>query len=505
MSHRTTFAVVSAFFLALLTLSLAPVTRAETDALKVDGTIYTLDLTAKAVTIKKSDNSTITLHFSKATLRTRNGKTVKLKAFMLQDAVSARYKANLTLTKFSATGPKGTRVAGKLENALKGNGTVVVNGKTLQTTARTRISRNGKLVSLSQLTRQDTLVAHVAAGASGAVASGNPEASDIVADGPEDGEVHGLISGILGNQVTVNPDNGTADVVLNVTDDTMIEVDGHTAALADLKTGMQIEATFDPTTNNAFSIETDSEGEFNDSEIHGTVTAVDATGGTITIAPKTGSLVTLNVDASTEIKVNDADATLADIQVNMPAEAKYDSTTMHAMEIKAGSGDDNHQDSSVEGTVAAVDTGAQTVTIAPHGGGSDVVLNVTTETEIEVNGEDAGIGDIVVGQPARAEYDPATNDAFEIKVGSDDEGGEGDQRVEGPVTAVSTGNSTVTIDPADGDAVTLTVNGDTEIKVNGKDGTLADVQVGQNAKAKYDASTMVASELEVGDDDAAHR
>src|SRR5262249_51889518 len=155
-----------------------------------------------------------------------------------------------------------------------------------------------------------------------------------------------------------------------------------------------------------------------------------------------GSPVSLTVDASTEIQVNDEDATLADIQVNMPAEARYDATTLHAMEIKAGSEDDNDEDNRVEGTVAGVDTGAQTVTVTPKGGGSDVVLNVTTETEIEVNGEDAGIQDIQVGQPIRADYDPSTMDASEIKVGSDDDdddggGGDEDNRVEGQVTAVT--------------------------------------------------------------------
>jgi Domain of unknown function (DUF5666) len=500
MSRRTIFALLSAALFALMVFSV-PGAFAATDAANVKGTVYTIDLKAKTITIKKSDASTVTLKYNAATTITRNGRSAKIKRVLLQDTIQAAVKNKVAL-KIKTNGPHSKNVAGILSDAFKGAGTVVINGKTVHVTPETRISRNGQLVSMSRLTKQDKLVAHLKT--TGAESEGEGEALDLVGDGPEDGELHGVISALGANTVTVTPDNGTADVVLNVTDTTMIEIDHAQKGFGDLAVGMQVEASYDPSTNNAFSIEADSGGESNDAHINGTVSAVDTGASTLTIAPTTGAPVTLNVDASTEIKVNDMTATLADVQVGMPASAQYDTSSLLATEIKVGSGDDNHEDAQVQGTVAAVDTGAQTVTITPQGGGADVVLNVTSETEIEVNGEPAALGDIQVGAAIEGKYDPSTNNAFELKVGSDDNGGGGgdeNNKVEGTVTAINMDAKTVTIDPSEGDPVTVNVTDSTEIKVNDQAATLADVTVGAQAKAEYDANSMEARELEVGTGD----
>lgn len=491
------FALFSLLVIAAGLLGTSPV-YAATDA-AVSGEINTIDLATKHITIKKNDNSTVTLKVKKATVIERNGRSVKLKALVLRDTISARYLAStLVARKLNVTGPKNQKVSGALENAVKGSGVVTIGDKTVSATVNTKISRNGSVVSLSQLTREDRVTAHIKTGAANAHSSN--EALDIIADGPDEGEVHGLIAAINGNQVTVTPNNGTPDVTVNVTADTMIEVDGDHATLGDLVVGMQVEASYDPATFDAFSIEADSEGEQDDAHIHGTVAAVDTGAGTLTITPNGGGAdVTLNVDASTEIEVNDVHGTLDDIQVGMPVEAEYDTQTMLAKEIKAGSGDDNHEDEEVEGTVAAVDTGANTVTITPKGGGSDITLNVTTETEIEVNGEPATIADITVGQSIKAEYDPSTLNAFEIKVGDDDGGGHEDEHVEGTVAAVDTDANTVTITPNEGADITLNVTEETKIEVNDESATLADVQVGEPVRAEYEVATLNAKELKVGD------
>jgi hypothetical protein len=261
---------------------------------------------------------------------------------------------------------------------------------------------------------------------------------------------------------------------------------------------MQVEAVYDPVTFDAFSIETDSHGDSDDAFVNGTVAAVDPVAGTITITPIVGSDLTLNVNASTEIEVNDVHGTLQDVQVGMPVSAEYDTTSMLAKEIKAGAGDDNHEDVHVTGTVAAVDTVAGTVTITPTGGGSEVTLNVTTQTEIEVNDAPGTIADIQVTMPIRAEYDGTTFDAFEIKAGTDDGGdggGDDHEEVVGTFSAIDTGNSTVTIQPASGAPVTVTITADTEIKVDDEHATIADLVVGQHAKAEYNELTFQAHEI----------
>lgn len=416
-------ALLGAILLGLVFLMLAPHALADTDALSANGKILTIDLGAKKLQILKTDGTTLTLKYSKKTTIERNGKTAKIKALLLQDAIQAKYKAGLTAVKFSATGPASRKIAGKLENALKGNGTVSVNGRLVQTTAQTRIVRNGQAVSLSSLARQDKLVAHVKPSAT--EGSGGDEAFDLIADGPEDDELHGTISAIVGNQVTITPSNGTADVTVNVTDTTMIEVDGEDAALADLAVGMQVEAHYDAVTLDAFSIETDSQGEEDDGHVSGTVAAVDPVAGTITITPTIGDPVTLTVDAGTEIEVNGEHGALGDVQPGMPVRAEYDTATLLAKEIKAGDdfGGDDEEDQYVEGIIAAVDVGAASVTVTPDGGGSDLVLTITSESEIEVNDHDGSIDDLQVGQAVKVKYLTSSMEVEKLKVG-DDGGGD---------------------------------------------------------------------------------
>ena len=499
MSRKIIFGLLGIVFLLALGFSSSPMVRAETDALTVQGVVHAIDLKTKHLTVKKANHTTITLKYNKDTIIERNGKVVLIKSIALQDSIRVRYKASLLALKFSATGPKTGKVSGMLSNAVKGSGMVTIGTTTVQTTAQTRISRNGKLVSLSQLTRQDKLVAHTSTTVLNAPAT-EPEAEDLIASGPEDDEVHGSITAISGSQVTVTPTNGSADVAVNVTGTTMIELDGSTAAIGNLAVGMQVEVHFNPATFDAFSIETDSVSNADDAHVTGTVAAVDLVAGSVTISPTVGANVTVTVDAATEMQVNDAVGTIQDIQVGMPIRAEFDLTTMVAKEINAGAGDENNEDTELEGTVSAVDENNGTVSISPDGGGADVTVNVVTETDIEVNGVNASIASIQVGMPARAEYDNSTMNAFEIHAGTDDGGGSDSEEadVQGTIASVDTINSTVTISPdGGGDDITLNVVDATEIEVNGDPGTLADFNNGDNIDAKYISATMEATEIRV--------
>lgn len=320
----------------ILALTLGAVTVASArgggGTASITGTVYTVDAARRNVTIKTSAGTSIKLAIGRSTSITRNGSPSSLNALALNDSVSAQYKVSrLSATALTAAGPAVTTTSGKASSVSRAGGVLSIGSQTLQTNANTRISRNGQIVALGQITLKDTLVAHVAMGTNVAL--------DVVGDGPQESEVHGVITGISGNNVTIAPDDGSPAVTVVVGTTTLIEVNDASGTLADLVIGQAVDAEYDPTTFAAFSIDVSSEDE--EAEVEGTVAGVDTTAGTVTITPQGGGPnITLTVNAGTEIDVNDEGGALADIQVGMPIKAEYDALTLLASEIEAGGSDD---------------------------------------------------------------------------------------------------------------------------------------------------------------------
>lgn len=314
----------------------APIADARTGgnptATTVTGTVRTIDVKKKNMTITTSVGTSVKLAVGRSTAITRNGSRTTLTGLALNDGVTARYKVSgLVALSVTAAGPAITTTSGRTNGVSLAAGTLSIGTRNLQTNANTRISRNGQIVALQQITLRDSLVAHVAIGTSTAL--------DVLADGPQESEVHGAITAIVGSTVTIAPDDGSPPVDTLVGPDTQIEVNDATGALTDLEVGQAVEAEYDPTTFVAFSIDASSESE--DGEIEGTVSGVDTTAGTVTITPKDGGAdITVTVDATTEIEVNDDGAALADILVGMPIKAEFDATSLLAKEIKAGGAED---------------------------------------------------------------------------------------------------------------------------------------------------------------------
>ena len=145
----------------------------------------------------------------------------------------------------------------------------------------------------------------------------------------------------------------------------------------------------------------------------------------------------------------------------------------------------------VVGTIPPGGVGADKVTIAPDGGGAQVVLNVTASTEIGVPGKDeATIADLLAGDRVKAKYETASLNALEIEVQA--------AKVQGEITALDAATNKVTIKPKVGDPVDLTVSGRTALEVWGKEpAVFGDLQVGQWARAEYNATSKEAYVIEV--------
>lgn len=304
----------------------------------------------------------------------------------------------------------------------------------------------------------------------------------------------------VASTVTVSPSYGSP-ATFNVTPSTQIKRNGVLATLADIVVGDKAEVKYDRATMNAIKIEAKSNPS-TVGEVNGTVAEVDPVQSTLSVVPNSGgTTITVTVGPSTVLKCDDSTITLADIVPGDQVEVKYDLATLTAIKIedKSCGGPVPPVLAEVKGTVAAVDLGAQTVSVTPKNGGAPVVLNVAPTTVITRNGLPATLADLQVGDSVEAKYDPSTSVAVKIEaktyVPAPPPSVTG--KVEGTVTAVDTVASTISIQDRRGSVVTLAVDANTVIKSGRQIITLADVVVGQRAEAKYDRNTLVAVKIEI--------
>ncbi|HEV3454995.1 MAG TPA: DUF5666 domain-containing protein [Thermoanaerobaculia bacterium] len=219
--------------------------------------------------------------------------------------------------------------------------------------------------------------------------------------------------------------------------------------------------------------------------VAGTVSAVDATGGTLTITPLKASAVTLKTNQETRLTLDGAPAKLADIPVGAEARAVYDSATKMALRIQARS---QQALAAVAGKVTAV--ASASITIAPEKG-SPVTLGTNAATKVVLDGAPSTLSAIAVGDEARALYDSSTLVAAAIEAESPHHQL---SEVEGQVTAV--GASSITIAPDSGSPVALGTDASTKVILDGAPSALSAIAVGDKARALYDGTTLVAAAIE---------
>lgn len=141
-----------------------------------------------------------------------------------------------------------------------------------------------------------------------------------------------------------------------------------------------------------------------------------------------------------------------------------------------------------KGTITSVDQGASSVTISDRRTGQLVTVTTDSNTRIRKDKNDsATLADLAIADRADARYD-ASLLASEITA----KGG----KIEGTLTAVDLGASTITITPLGGSPVMLSVTTTTKVERNELHVSLSDLKVGDAAEARFDAATMNASKVE---------
>lgn len=226
----------------------------------------------------------------------------------------------------------------------------------------------------------------------------------------------------------------------------------------------------------------------------GVIRAVDLRAATVAIHTRNDETVVVGTNESTHITRNGERATLEDLQQGDRASALYDPSTMLASEIEAR-GEAGSTLVRVEGVIAAVDTGASTVTIdptrsletsGPTAAGDAVTLHVTANTSITLDGRPARLDDLKRGFSAGASYNPDNFEAARISA-------EGFAELRGVIRDVGFVLHTLTVEPSTGEpAVTLNVGPDTPISLNDRPATLEDLKRGYRVVAAYVESTLQA-------------
>ena len=208
--------------------------------------------------------------------------------------------------------------------------------------------------------------------------------------------LHGLIKSMdttAGTLIVTKAD--ATDVTLTVDVNTYIKRIGKHVTLADLVVGDKAEVVYNPLTMLASRIH----AQPNLITAKGIVKSVDTTAGTLTVTKADATDVTFSVDANTSIKRLGKLATLADVLVGDRAVVVYNPLTMLAVRVDA-----QLNILKVEGTVKAVDTTANTVTITKKLHATDVVLLVDSNTVIVRHGVPAALASIQVGGKVEVRY-----------------------------------------------------------------------------------------------------
>ena len=456
----------------------------------LNGTVVTVSPASGSVSVA-TGNGLVTLTVGRATQITRNGARATLPSLAPRDTVKARFNRRTGgAMSLAARGPALVTVRGMVAGVNGGQGITInapAGSRSFPISAQTIISRNGSLSTLSRITLQDAVTVHVAAG------STSMTASDVEADGPEEASVEGTISGINGTDVTIHPEHGS-DVTVHTDSSTLVTLDDASATFADLAVGQRAEAEYDPVSLMAFSIHAESP-ETQHQEVAGTVASVDTTAMTITINPANGgTAVTLNVTSNTRITLDDQTATLDQIVQGDHASAQYDGS-MNALQIEAESQrGDPHSTGEVEGIASGASATGLTVT-PEHGAAVTVTIDSTTQIELG-DGQAGTAADIHDGDRVHVRYDTTTLLAQWIEVQGPETPPPTTAEVEGTASGVSATGLTVT--PEHGAAVTLTIDSTTRIELgDGQTGTAADIHDGDRVQARYDATTMLASRIEV--------
>ncbi len=264
------------------------------------------------------------------------------------------------------------------------------------------------------------------------------------------------------------------------------------------------------------------------SHIEGTLVSADATANTVTIRLQNGTAVTVQAGAGTEIKRDKVVVPLSTFQAGDKVEAvvgangiawEVEAKSAAFVEGRSGRDDSGNSGSgrsgsasatAVEGTIAAIDPAANTVSIRDQSG-TVTVVRAAAGTKIARNDRDATLASFVVGDAAEAKI--GTNGlAVQIEATAaatpaptptvpppapptGTSNPPANSKLEGTITAVDAAGGSVTIRTQNRTSFLVRVTSTTKVERNNNRTTLAAIQLGDFGQAEI-GSTGFATKVE---------
>ena len=438
-------------------------------------TVASVDLTANTLTVTTmrrwqttqttyavSPTATITIDGAAGTL---DQLVAGVKVSLQTDPTDAT-----VLTSITAAGDK---VEGRVAAVDPVAGTITLAGRrgagtTYTVDAAVPVTVNG----------QDGAVAGIAVRAEVTITFSALDSTAIVAVAAEVRPITGSVTGADSTAGTI-----TLAATYTVSPTAAITVDGKTATLDQIVSGMKVVVQTDPmdastvTSVAAIGI-----------KVQGRVVAVDTTAGTLTLQGKRGAAdVTYPIPAEAAVTVNGATGALAGIAVGATVTIRFsaaDSTLVTAVQAKA---------KPIVGPVAAVDLTAGTITLSStrRGVTTQTTYSVSPSAVILIDGVVGTLDQFVAGTVVTLTTDPmnAASIATITAVG---------RKVEGRVTAVDATAGTITLGGRHSASTTFTVGAAAVITINGVASTLDAVAAGNRALltlSALDATVVVAAAI----------
>jgi hypothetical protein len=267
-------------------------------------------------------------------------------------------------------------------------------------------------------------------------------------------------------------DRNGLSITLKTSSSTVIQLDGATSTLAALKANDTVQVTYDRATMVASRIVAASPPP---TVLTGTITALDATGGTVQIATDHGTAITLTLNASTQYRLNGRATTLASVAAGDGVSVTYRPADKTALTLAA----QTPPVGVTSGAITALDTTAGTLTLTPLAG-TPLTLTLNAQTVYALNGRRTAASAIVVGDLASVKV--GTNNVATIV------SAETPPLIDlaGTISALNVQGGTVQITTQAQTAITLLLGTFTTVKRNGAASTADQLAIGDQVDVEYE-------------------